>query len=337
MTNAFTDWLTQLPRQTLGHWPTPLVLLPRLSAELDGPRIWLKRDDCSGLATGGNKTRKLEYLLGAALAQGTDTIVTYGAVQSNHARQTAAACASVGLQCHLILSQRVDWPYPAYNGQGNVFLDSLLGAHVHQCEVADTEMTRTKLLAQLEDQGARVYEIPAGGSAPLGALGYANCVLELAQQTEQLGIQPKTVLHASASCGTQTGLVYASERLQCDWQVLGINVYHPDPATLVARITSLLEKIGETYPDQALAKIPDIHVNHAYMGSAYGQPTEAGLKAIRWVAGLEGVLFDPVYSGKALAALIDQIDLGNFSHTDDVILIHTGGVASLAAYVDAFK
>ncbi len=329
-------WFNDQPRAHLGHAPTPLEPLDRLSEELAGPRIWLKRDDCTGLATGGNKTRKLEYLMARATAEGANSILTYGAVQSNHARQTAAACAKLGLPCHLLLSERVDWPYESYTRQGNVLLDRLLGASVHICSMEAVSDERRRLLAELAVQGYRVYEIPAGGSSIVGALGYVRCVTEITQQCTELGIKNEMIVHASASAGTQSGLVFAKSLLDLDCHILGINVFHPDPQTLKDRIHNLTAAMKQEWFMLHLHRPFQIDVNHAYLGDGYGQPTPACLAAIDMAATLEGVLFDPVYSGKALAALIDQINLGNLSHLADVILIHTGGGASLSAYIDAF-
>lgn len=331
------NWLDRVPRISLGHGPTPLEPLKRLSHELGGPNIWLKRDDCTGLATGGNKTRKLEYLMADALDQNATCIVTYGAIQSNHARQTAAACAKLGLPCHLLLSQRVEWPYESYQRQGNVLLDELLGAVVHTGSVEDADTVRKDLLEKLRSDGHRVYEIPAGGSSAIGALGYTRCLHELASQCNDQGVSADLIIHASASAGTQTGLVFGRSALGMNTDILGINVFHPDPQTLKDRVLSLANKMTQRLPDVELQLPFDVQINHAYFGDAYGQPTDACIGAIRMAAQLEGLLFDPVYSGKALAALIDQINLGNLNHLDDVILIHTGGSASLSAYVDAFS
>ena len=334
--NSNMAWLDQQPRIELSQSPTPLEPLNRLSEELGGPRIWLKRDDCTGLATGGNKTRKLEYLMADALAQHADCIVTYGAVQSNHARQTAAACAKLGLPCHLLLSERVAWPHTSYDQQGNMLLDRLLGAQIHVSSLDDVADKRKTLLAKLANQGKRVYEIPAGGSSAIGALGYTRCLAELMAQCETQGIGTDLIVHASASAGTQAGLVFGKSLLGMPGRILGINVFHPDPQTLKDRVLNLAQTMSERWPDAMLTDAFQINVNHAYLGEGYGLPTQACVKAIRMAAQMEGLLFDPVYSGKALAALIDQINLGNFNHLRDVILIHTGGSASLGAYIDAF-
>ena len=196
-----------LPRVSLAHLPTPLQPLDRLSAALGGPRIWLKRDDCTGLGTGGNKTRKLEFLLGEAIDQAADVVLTFGAVQSNHARQTAAACASQGLECHLLLARKVPWPDPGYETLGNVQLDGLFGAHIHILEVADVEGHTKSLLSEFTDQSRRPYVIPVGGSNATGALGYSDCARELAIQCADQGIELTDVIHATSSAGREAVLV----------------------------------------------------------------------------------------------------------------------------------
>jgi L-cysteate sulfo-lyase len=330
------DWLQAIPRIQLGHWPTPLERMPRLSNELSGPNLWVKRDDCTGLATGGNKTRKLEYLLADAINKGADCIVTYGAIQSNHARQTAAACAKIGLECHLILSKRVDWNYSSYLRNGNALLNKIFGAQTYALELDEFEARRSEILADLAEKNKKVYEIPPGGSNEIGAVGYAKCFSELNNQAKLHNISIDQIVHASASSATQAGLVFGANCLRSKTQIMGINVFHPDPATLTNRVKSLVEKMRQQYPESAGQTEAEVHINHAYFGKAYGQPSQACLEAIAMAAELEGLIFDPVYSGKALAALIDQTNLGNFNHHDNVVLIHTGGTASLSAYVDAF-
>lgn len=334
-TNAFAvpDWLAALPTVPLGHWPTPLEPLPRLTAELGGPQIWIKRDDCSGLATGGNKTRKLEYLFADAQQHGADTIVSYGAVQSNHARQTAAACAKLGIECHLLLSRRVDRSDQNYMRNGNMLFNHLLNAHIHTFELDDFEEGRLNILNTLEQQGKTVYQIPAGGSNAIGALGYSRCINELVWQAP---FKPTQIVHASASAGTQAGLVFGNAAQDYGVDILGINVFHPDPDTLRQRITGLLRSMQDRFSAvQSVEKLP-IHINHAYFGDAYGQPTRASLDAIKMFASLEGILLDPVYSSKAAAGLIDQVALGNFDRHEHVVFIHTGGAAALSAYDSAW-
>ncbi|NOX50600.1 MAG: D-cysteine desulfhydrase family protein [Gammaproteobacteria bacterium] len=328
------DWLTDIPRTTLGHWPTPLEPLPNLSRELGGPTIWLKRDDCSGLATGGNKTRKLEYLIGAAVADRADTIITFGAVQSNHARQTAAAAAKVGLDCHLILIRLVAHSSPNYESGGNILLDSLFGAQLHFLDAHEDVKAYTKnLLARLTASGKKVYSIPTGGSNHIGALGYVQCAEEIIEQCEAQKICANTIIHASSSAGTQAGLLFGLSCLNSQIRVIGINVYHSDPSSLHKAVAALGSTLMERYGDLAEVKSPgQVEINHAYFGEGYGQPTQETIQAIHTVAESEGILFDPVYSGKALAATIDQINIGNFADEQDIILIHTGGAAVLNVY-----
>ncbi|MDA1075626.1 MAG: D-cysteine desulfhydrase family protein [Proteobacteria bacterium] len=336
MNASIWQWLTDIERVPLGFTPTPLQPLDRLSEELGGPRIWLKRDDNTGLATGGNKTRKLEYLLADARTAGADTVITFGAVQSNHARQTAAACAVAGLRCHLVLSRRVSWKHPQFESAGNVLLDHLLGAHVHIIEPDQVSDFTRDLRTRLKAQGQKPYLIPAGGSNSIGALGYVRCAMELTQQFAETGCAPERIYHASSSAGTQSGLVVGMALLSDAIRVCGINVYHDAAQPLIDQIktitSALIEERGLSLDVSKL-----IDVDHRYFGEDYGLPTKATLQAIKLAASTEGILFDPVYSGKALAGLIDQIVIGEISHKGDVVFVHTGGSASLGVYDTAFK
>ncbi len=335
------DWITGAPRLELGFLPTPLMLLERLSRELGGPRIWLKRDDCTGLATGGNKTRKLEYLMADAQREQADAVVTFGAVQSNHARQTAAACATIGMPCHLLLARKVPWRHPHYDSSGNVLLDHLLGAKVHLVDPGEFASRRQALLRSLESEGALPYPIPVGGSNHIGAMGYARCALELLEQAAEIGFPITDVMHASSSAGTQAGLLAGFAGLAMDGSVAlprvhGINVSEPDPTTLPAEVLRLAREVIE---DRGLAMSiaeDDVRVDDRYLGEGYGLPTPATVQAIRLLGATEGIVLDPVYSGKAFGGLIDRVRRGEFAGVDDLIFIHTGGTASLAVYDTAF-
>lgn len=331
---TFIDWLHAQPRAPLGHLPTPLELLPRLSDELGGPRIWVKRDDCTGLATGGNKTRKLEYLLGAALEQGYRRVLTFGAVQSNHARQTAAACARLGLECHLLLSRRVPWPHPAYEVGANVLIEQLCGAEVQIVELEDVEPAYQACIERLGGP-EQVYVVPAGGSNPLGALGYVQCAEELVAQCVELELDVARVYHASASAGTQAGLIAGFAALNAPFEVVGVNVFHPEAKTLERRVQRLLEQLREQFPSAAASG--PVQIEQGYLGPGYGLPSAAQLDAMALVARLEGLIFDPVYSGKALHALVDQIALGAVGSAADVVLVHTGGTQVWGVYEDALR
>ena len=326
-------WLDALPRVALGHLPTPLEPLTRLSKELGGPRLWVKRDDCTGLATGGNKTRKLEYLLAEAQARSATDVITFGAVQSNHARQTAAACARLGLPCHLVLTEQVAWKHRAYASAGNILLDQLFGAHLHIMPTATAPEFTDALRSSLEAQGRRPYLIPAGGSNATGALGYVRCAAELLLDCERLGLQPTHIVHASSSAGTQAGLVYGFARLGADVSVHGINVYHEKLSELESRIAKIIDDLAVRHGP---VPIPTIQLTDRYRGKGYGFPADTTIEAIRMLARLEGLIFDPVYSGKAAAALVDMVSVGQFGAAQDVILVHTGGFASLSVYDNAF-
>lgn len=331
-------WLQQIPRTLLGHWPTPLEQMPRLSLELGGPRIWVKRDDCSGLLTGGNKTRKLEYLIAEALSERADSVITFGAVQSNHARQTAAACAKVGLECHLVLTRRVASHSIDYETNGNVLLNRLCGANTHLTDKNETEATTKKLLARLKNEGKKIYLIPPGGSNATGALGYVQCALELSQQFSDQKIRKPILIHASASAGTQSGLIFGFKSLGLSLKTIGVNVYHDQPDSLKEKIQDLLEQLNLKHrlSNNDLNAKGSINIDHSYLGEGYGIPSRNTIDAIKLTASLEGIAFDPVYSGKALEAVIDQINLGYFGSEQDVVIIHTGGAFSLPVYQDAF-
>jgi L-cysteate sulfo-lyase len=332
--------LSQFPRQSLAHLPTPLESLDRLSAHLGGPRILVKRDDCTGLALGGNKTRKLEFLLAEALAEGADTVLTIGGLQSNHVRQTAAACARLNLACHLVLIRMVEWDDPAYEISGNVQLDHLLGAQVHIVPGGtDRDKALARLARVLKSQGRAPYVIPGGGSNATGSLGYVACAQELAEQASQRGITIDYLVHATGSGGTQGGLLAGTIAAACPWQVLGIDIA-AKPAEIAGKVRKIakatLKKLGADKASKDLG--PDqVQIVEGYAGTAYGIPTEEMRDAVRLAARLEGLILDPVYTGKAFAGMIDLIRQGRFSSDQTVVFIHTGGAPGLFAYTDYFQ
>lgn len=340
-----SGWLETLPRFQLGFLPTPLVPLERFSEALGGPRIWIKRDDCTGLATGGNKTRKLEYLIADARARQATTVLTFGAVQSNHARQTAAACARAGIACHLILSRRVQTNHPDYERSGNVLLDRLLGASIEFAAPDDTSTAAKVFMAAARDRGERVYVIPTGGSNAIGARGYARCALELLNQSRDHGFSLTDVVHASSSAGTQAGLLagFAAFAEQPP-RVHGINVYSHTPQALAAQVLALAnEMLSGDHPNARETDEPTqpskpwipphaVLIDSRHLGPDYGIPAPNTRSAIELLARTEGILTDPVYSGKALAALIDRVRYGEFADSRDLVFIHTGGSAVLPVY-----
>ncbi len=327
--------LARFPRVHLAHLPTPLEPMPRLSGLLGGPRLWIKRDDCTGLATGGNKTRKLEYLVADALDQGCDTLVTVGAVQSNHCRQTAAAAAKVGLDCEILLERRVDDSSDVYENSANVFLDRLLGAQVSFFPGGHD--MKAELIAhgqRLEATGARPYLIPGGGSNAVGALGYVQCALETLRQADDLGLVIDHVVMATGSTGTQAGLVVGFTGSGSGVPVLGISTRHPE-ATQIANVKRLVD---QTTAHMGLPEVDVEHVlvNDEYVGGGYGVPTESMVEAVRMAAQTEAVLLDPVYTGKGMAGLIGLVRAGHFDPDANVVFLHTGGSVGLFAQESLF-
>jgi L-cysteate sulfo-lyase len=326
--------LARFPRIHLAHLPTPLEFLPRLSEELGGPKIYLKRDDCTGLAGGGNKTRKLEFLMADARQQEADTIITAGAVQSNHARQTAAAAAKLGMACEILLENRIIDPDPVYLNSGNVLLDLLHGAKLHHFPKAtDMDAAMAEHAEKLRAAGKKPYVIPGGGSNPIGALGYVDCAMELLHQASQQELRIDRVIHATGSAGTQAGLVAGLRASHSDIPVLGIGVGAPQPAQ-EEKVYQLALATASHLGAPDCVKREDIVANCDYVGEAYGIPTEAMREAVLMMARLEGILIDPVYTGKGMAGLIDLARRGEFGEDENLVFIHTGGSAGLFGYLD---
>ena len=328
--------LTRFPRISLAHLPTPIEPLPRLSEALGGPEIWIKRDDCTGLSTGGNKTRKLEFLMAEARAEGADMVMTQGATQSNHARQTAAAAARLGLGCHILLEDRTGSTAHNYNHNGNVLLDHLHGATTEMHPSGgDMNAALETAAAARRGTGASVYTIPGGGSNSTGALGYVNAALELVTQLNEIGLVIDHIVHATGSAGTQAGLVAGLAAMNANIPLLGIGVRAPrdrQEENVFALAVATAEKLG--CPDVVARE--NVVANCDYVGDGYGIPTAGCLEAISLFAECEGILLDPVYSAKAAAGLIDLIRKGSFTASQRVMFIHTGGAAALFGYDAAF-
>lgn len=311
--------------------PTPLQFAPRLSEALGGPRVYLKRDDLTGLALGGNKTRKLEYLVADAAAQGATHLITVGAAQSNHARQTAAAARLAGMECHLVLNAQTNKP----DVQGNLLLDKLLGANVH-IVVGGPQERQAKVdevTADLADGGAVPYSIPSGGSNGIGSLGYVGAMLELSHQIWEQGIQPKAMYFAAGGGGTHGGIITGAKLFGLDFAMVGVMVEDDmnagvERAFRVAGWTA--ERLGIANP----VAVCDIVCNDKHVGEGYGIPTDEGLAAIKLLARTEGVLLDPVYTSKAFAGMVADIRSGTYSSSDTVIFLHTGGAPALFAQTD---
>lgn len=328
--------IARFPRIRLGHFPTPLEPLHNLTRLLGGPRLWIKRDDCTGLSTGGNKTRKLEFLMAEAQARDADVVITQGATQSNHARQTAAAAAKLGMRCHILLEDRTGSTAVDYTHNGNVLLDRLHGATVERRPGgSDMQAEMEAVALRLQHEGRRPYVIPGGGSNPLGAVGYVNAALELAHQSSEMGLRIDAVVHATGSAGTQAGLVTGLVAMNSAIRLLGIGVRAPREKQeamvydLACRTWTLLGLRGELPRDA-------VQANCDYVGGGYGVPTPGMVEAVTLLARSEGLLLDPVYSGKGMAGLIDLVRQGRFERDQNIVFLHTGGSAALFGYPSAF-
>lgn len=318
------------PRVELVGGPTPLEPAPRLSAAVGGPRIWIKRDDLTGLALGGNKLRKLEYLIADALAAGAEVVVTAGAAQSNHCVQTAAACNRHGLACVAVLAGLPDTPIT-----GNLLLNHLLGAEIRLCpmDLADRNAAADEVAGELAAAGRRVYVVPVGGSNGLGVIGYARAAFEIADQANAAGFTPAAVVCASGSGGTQAGLVLGEAALDQSFEVHGISVR--SAAEPQRQAVARLASEGAALVGMASVRPDAILVHDNYVGAGYGALTEGSREAIHLAARTEGILTDPVYTGKALAGLIGEARSGRWRADQDVVFVHTGGAPALFAYNEA--
>lgn len=324
--------LARFPRRRYTPAPTPLEPLPRLSEHLGGPEIWIKRDDLLGLAAGGNKTRKLEFLVADALAQGADTLITVGAVQSNHCRLTLAAAAKEGLRCRLLLEERVPGSYDP-KGTGNNFLFELLGAEVIRLLPSGADLAQA-LQAEADAvsaQGRRPYVIPGGGSNPRGALGYAACAEEILGQTFDLGLPLDGIVCTSGSAGTHAGLLVGLTGADAQIPLTGISIRRPR-AEQQQLVHGLATRTSELLDASAPVASEDVVVHDDWVGAGYAVPTDEMVEAVRLAARLEGVLLDPVYTGKTMAGLIGLIRRGAWGRGQRVLFLHTGGSPALYAY-----
>ena len=320
-----------LPKASLGFFPTPLIELTRLSKKLGGPEIYMKRDDNTGLALGGNKTRKLEYIMGDALAKGADTVITAGAIQSNHCRQTAGAAASLGLECHLVLGGE-----EPKQPQGNLLLDKIYGCHIHWAGENRKGEDIPSLVEQLKAEGKKPYVIPYGGSNELGAFAFIEAYKELEAQRQQLNVTFTHIVFASSSGATHAGLILGNKIFNSNCQIVGINIDKgekdkvPFDEHIIALTNSTAKLVNTDYQFTA----DDLILNSDYVGEGYGVIGELENEAIAMTAQNEGILLDPVYTGRAMGGLIDMIRSGQIKPTDSVLFWHTGGAPALFAYAD---
>ncbi|MGB2456945.1 MAG: D-cysteine desulfhydrase [Candidatus Puniceispirillaceae bacterium] len=323
--------LSEFPSVPLCHQPTPLEFMPRMSESLGGPRLWIKRDDCTGLATGGNKTRKLEFLIADAIEKGADMLVTQGAVQSNHVRQTAAAACKFGLDCHALLERRVPGRADDYETTGNVLFDQMFGTSL-EFRPAGLDMNAEAMAVteKLAAAGRKPYFIPGGGSNEIGALGYVSCAYELLDQIKANNLDVGWIVLATGSAGTHAGMLAGLHAAGSTIPVMGISVRQPEDKQIAA-VHKLAVLTAAQLTDTPLG-VEKVIVDDGYVGAGYGQPTQGTLDAINLIARREGLLFDPVYSGKGLAGMIGLAGQDFFELEKDVIFLHTGGAAALFAY-----
>lgn len=332
------------PRFRLAALPTPLQELRNLRKELGGsarcPRILMKRDDLTGLAFGGNKARKLEFLVGDALQQGATVLVTSGAAQSNHARMTAAAACAAGMKIALVLTKDCERPVV----QGNLFLDQLFGAEIHWIDEnpnplfatgADEAAKIAEVIANLEKRGERPYLIPIGGSSPRGSFGYVTGTLELVSQLFQNSEAPSRLYFPNGSRGTQAGLALGAKMHSAPYRIYGIAVSGGEPEK-TQRAVRIAREAATILGVQSQVTAEDLINDEDYIGPGYGIATPGCVEAIRMLATAEGILLDPVYTGKAMAGMIGHIRRGDIEPAETIVFLHTGGTPALFAHVDDF-
>lgn len=323
--------LERFPRLGLATLPTPLEPMRRLSAHIGGPRLWVKREDATGLGFGGNKLRKLDYVLHEAVSQKADVLVSGGVVQSNSQRQVAAAAAKLGLECHLaVYHGRLPSPTPEYEVSGNAFLNRLFGAHLHEVPwTGDRNAAIAAIVDELRTAGHRPYMVPYGVSNALGAVAYTSTIVEIKEQSQELGFRPKAIVHCSGSGGTQAGLVVGASNELPATQIIGIDI-DAEPERVKADVVKFVQSAADLLGVVCDAQTVEVIAGHA--GPAYGVVHEATLEALRLAGTLEGLALDPVYSAKGLAGLLSLARAGRWTRDDDVIFIHTGGTPALFAY-----
>src|SRR6266404_3181535 len=309
-------------RFPLAQLPTPIEELKSLSRELGGPKLLIKRDDQTGLALGGNKTRKLEFLVGQALEQGADTLITAGAAQSNHCRQTAAAAARAGLRCELLPN-------------GNLLLDELLGARIHWVQRSEREAKLSEIPNELRKQGGKPYVIPVGGSNGVGATGYVLAMMELAEQLDGMNRRVDHLIFASSSGGTQAGIVVGAKVTGFKGKLHGVSIDKDDGdgATYESELADIANETAKYIGFEAQFAASDFMVAYDYLGGGYGIVSDLEREAIRLLASREGIVLDPVYTGRAMGALLDLIRKKAFRPDETVLFWHTGGAPALFAYV----
>ena len=321
--------IDQIPRIKLAHLPTPLEDMARLTKALNGPHLWIKRDDCTGLAFGGNKERKTEYVMADALSKKADVVITTGGIQSNHVRATSSAARKCGLKAILVLTGKEPKTY-----DGNLLLDHLLGSEIRFFKGTQKDWEKThpmeKIAKELAKQGHTPYIIPAGASYPIGAIAYMNALLELLNQARDTNLKIDYIVHAAGSGGTQAGLILAKQILKSSTAILGINV-EPGNNWLIKKTVDIANATASLLRIKETVKPKDVMLRN-YSKPGYGVLSSEAKKAIELTAKTEGILLDPMYTGKAMAGVIDMTRQNQFKKSDNIVFIHTGGTPTLFPY-----
>ena len=326
--------VNNLSRFKLAEYPTPIHFLKTLTTAFDGPDIYMKRDDLISLGMGGNKVRKLEFLIGEALEHRKDTLVTAGGIQSNHCRLTAASAARAGLDCHLVLNGA-----PPDTPNGNLLLDHLFGAHIHYCDRKDRDSKLYQVADELAENGKKPYVIPVGGSNSTGSVGYVDAMFELEIQLKEMNLTPDAIVFASSSGGTQAGLTLGAGITGFKGQVLGISIdqVKTGTASFLPVLTRIVNETAKRIDSDIAMTESDFSLDCHYLGAGYAVPGDLEFDAIRDLARYEGILLGPVYTARAMGALLDMIQKNVFKKDQSVLFWHTGGTPELFAWAGDFK
>jgi len=325
--------LDKLPRFNLAEFPTPVHFLKTLTKFCQGPDIYMKRDDLTSLGMGGNKTRKLEFLVGQALALGADILVTAGGIQSNHCRLTAAAACKAGLDCELVLNgTKPGIP------NGNLLLDTIFKANVHYCARENRDSTLARVAQDLTASGKKPFVIPIGGSNGIGSVGYVNAMVELKEQFSTMELKPSAIIFASSSGGTQSGLTLGARLTGFTGEILGISIDQNKTGedSFLSVLAEIANETAARIGSDMILKETDFSLNCDYLGAGYAKPGDLEFTAIERLAQNEGILLGPVYTARAMGGLLDLIHKKVYTKGQSILFWHTGGTPELFAWADRF-
>ncbi len=325
--------LDKLPRFNLAEFPTPIHYLKTLTKSCQGPDIYMKRDDLTSLGMGGNKTRKLEFLVGQALADGADTLVTAGGIQSNHCRLTAAAACKAGLACELVLNGT-----KPVVPNGNLLLDTIFKARVHYCQRESRDAVLVQVAQDLASSGKKPFVIPIGGSNGIGSVGYVNAMVELKDQLSSMALKPSAIVFASSSGGTQAGLTLGARLTGFTGEILGVSIDQTKTGedSFLPVLTEIANETATRIGSDMILKEADFSLNCDYLGAGYAKPGDLEFNAIECLAQNEGILLGPVYTARAMGGLLDLIHKKAFTKGQSILFWHTGGTPELFAWADRF-